>query len=174
MQLCEGLPYRFALEACVGREKLVAGEKEVEPFRTPQEVEAWIKAVGPKFGFKPDFFNVDDQRIAVSVRRPHGQVAVCVDRRRAAGYRRGPDQAAAVARHRFVSQSRLGIAAAIQLVATQHLKDGAAGAVFHCSRPSRLAIAKLMPCTIEMKLLIAVKAVGVGGDALLRLPHHMR
>jgi len=56
-QLCEGLPYRFALDACVGREKLVNGEKEVEPFRTPQEVEAWIKAVGPKFGFKPDFFN---------------------------------------------------------------------------------------------------------------------
>jgi hypothetical protein len=52
------LPYRFALEACVGREKLVAGEKEVEPFRTPQEVESWIKAMGPKFGFKPDFFNV--------------------------------------------------------------------------------------------------------------------
>jgi hypothetical protein len=57
-QLCEGLPYRFALEACVGREKMVAGEKEVEPFRTPQEVESWIKAMGPKFGFKPDFFNV--------------------------------------------------------------------------------------------------------------------
>ncbi len=52
------LPYRFALDACVGREKLVNGEKEVEPFRTSQEVEAWIKAVGPKFGFKPDFFNV--------------------------------------------------------------------------------------------------------------------
>jgi len=57
LQLCEGLPYRFALEACVGREKLVAGEKEVDPFRTPQEVESWIKAMGPKFGFKPDFFN---------------------------------------------------------------------------------------------------------------------
>ena len=58
LQLCEGLPYRFELMACVGREKLVAGEKEVEPFRTPEEVEAWIKAAGPKFGFKPDFFNV--------------------------------------------------------------------------------------------------------------------
>ena len=58
VQLCEGLPYRFALEACVGREKVVDGEKEVEPFRTTQEVEAWVKAAGPKFGFKPDFFNV--------------------------------------------------------------------------------------------------------------------
>ena len=84
IQLCEGLPYRFALDACVGREKLVNGEKEVEPFRTPQEVEAWIKAAGPKFGFKPDFFNADDQGIAVSLRRPHDQVALCVDRRRAA------------------------------------------------------------------------------------------
>jgi len=58
LQLCEGLPYRFGLEACVGREKLVAGEKEVDPFRTPQEVESWVKAMGPKFGFKADFFNV--------------------------------------------------------------------------------------------------------------------
>ena len=58
LQLCEGLPSGFAIEAWVGREKMVAGEKEVEPFRTPQEVESWIKAMGPKFGFKPDFFNV--------------------------------------------------------------------------------------------------------------------
>ena len=58
LQLCAGLPYRFQLEACVGRERVVNGEKEVEPFKTPQEVEAWIKAAGPKFGFKPDFFNV--------------------------------------------------------------------------------------------------------------------
>ncbi len=133
-QLCEGLPYRFALDACVGREKLVAGEKEVEPFRTPQEVEAWIKAVGPKFGFKPDFFNVDDQRTAVSVRRSHRQVAVRVDRRSAAGHRRGPDEAAAVAWHRFVPQSRLGIAAAIQLVASQHSKTALQAPFFICSR----------------------------------------
>ncbi|HQR22080.1 MAG TPA: type I-E CRISPR-associated protein Cas6/Cse3/CasE [Burkholderiaceae bacterium] len=58
VQLAEGLPYRFALEACVGRERMVEGEKEVEPFKTPQEVEAWLVAVAPKFGFKPDFFNV--------------------------------------------------------------------------------------------------------------------
>jgi hypothetical protein len=58
VQLCEGLPYRFALEACIGRERLVDGEKEVEPFKTPQEVEAWLVAIAPKFGFRPDFFNV--------------------------------------------------------------------------------------------------------------------
>jgi CRISPR-associated protein Cas6/Cse3/CasE subtype I-E len=58
VQLAEGLPYRFALEACVGRERMIDGEKEVEPFKTPQEVEAWLTAVAPKFGFKPDFFNV--------------------------------------------------------------------------------------------------------------------
>jgi hypothetical protein len=57
-QLAEGLPYRFTLDACVGRERLVNGEKEVEPFRTPQEVDAWLKMAGPKLGFKPDFFNV--------------------------------------------------------------------------------------------------------------------
>jgi hypothetical protein len=58
VQLVEGLPYRFNLDACVGRERVVNGEKEVEPFRTPQEVEAWLKMAGPKLGFKPDFFNV--------------------------------------------------------------------------------------------------------------------
>jgi CRISPR-associated protein Cas6/Cse3/CasE subtype I-E len=58
VQLVAGLPYRFNLDACVGRERVVNGEKEVEPFRTAQEVEAWLKMAGPKFGFKPDFFNV--------------------------------------------------------------------------------------------------------------------
>lgn len=58
VQLVAGLPYRFTLEACVGRERVVNGEKEVEPFRTAQEVEAWLKMAGPKLGFKPDFFNV--------------------------------------------------------------------------------------------------------------------
>ena len=58
VQLAEGLPCRFALEACVGRERMVDGEKEVEPFKTPQEVEAWLVAIAPKFGFRPDFFNV--------------------------------------------------------------------------------------------------------------------
>jgi CRISPR-associated protein Cas6/Cse3/CasE subtype I-E len=57
LQLCVGLPYRFQLDACIGREKIVNGEKEIEPFRTSQEVDAWLKAAGPKFGFKPDFFN---------------------------------------------------------------------------------------------------------------------
>jgi CRISPR-associated protein Cas6/Cse3/CasE subtype I-E len=58
VQLVAGLPYRFNLDACVGRERVVNGEKEVEPFRTAQEVDAWLKLVGPKLGFKPDFFNV--------------------------------------------------------------------------------------------------------------------
>lgn len=57
-QLAEGLPYRFTLDACVGRERIVNGEKEVDPFRTAQEVDAWLKMAGPKLGFKPDFFNV--------------------------------------------------------------------------------------------------------------------
>lgn len=58
LQLAEGLPYRFAIEACVGRERTVDGTKEIDPFRTPQEVETWLEAVAPKFGFKPDFYNV--------------------------------------------------------------------------------------------------------------------
>lgn len=58
IQLAPGLPYRFTLDACVGRERVVNGQKEVEPFRTQQEVDAWMKMAGPKLGFKPDFFNV--------------------------------------------------------------------------------------------------------------------
>ena len=58
LQLVPGLPYRFTLDACVGRERLKNGEKEVEPFKTTQEVEEWLRLAGPKLGFKPDFFNV--------------------------------------------------------------------------------------------------------------------
>jgi CRISPR-associated protein Cas6/Cse3/CasE subtype I-E len=58
IQLVPGLPYRFQLDACVGHERVSNGEKEVEPFRTSQEVEEWMKLAGPKLGFKPDFFNV--------------------------------------------------------------------------------------------------------------------
>jgi CRISPR-associated protein Cas6/Cse3/CasE subtype I-E len=58
LQLVPGLPYRFTLDACVGHERLKNGEKEVEPFKTAQEVEEWLKLAGPKLGFKPDFFNV--------------------------------------------------------------------------------------------------------------------
>jgi hypothetical protein len=58
IQLVPGLPYRFAVEACLGVERVVDGEKEVEPFRTVQEVEAWLKWAAPQLGFRPDFFNV--------------------------------------------------------------------------------------------------------------------
>jgi hypothetical protein len=58
IQLVPGLPYRFTLDACVGRERVTNGEKEVVPFKTVQEVEEWVKMAGPKLGFKPDFFNV--------------------------------------------------------------------------------------------------------------------
>jgi hypothetical protein len=58
VQLVPGLPYRFTLDACVGHERVTNGEKEVEPFKTAEEVEDWLKAAGPKLGFQPDFFNV--------------------------------------------------------------------------------------------------------------------
>jgi hypothetical protein len=74
VQLVPGLPYRFALEACIGRERVVDGEKEIEPFRTAQEVEAWLKIAGPKLGFKPDFFNVAIKEL----RFPYGSRTVKV------------------------------------------------------------------------------------------------
>jgi CRISPR associated protein len=58
LQLAEGLPYRFTLEACVGRESVVDGAKHVEPFSSTAQVEAWLPHAAPKYGFKPDFFNV--------------------------------------------------------------------------------------------------------------------
>ena len=39
-------------------ESLKNGEKEVEPYKTPEEVEEWLRLAGPKLGFKADFFNV--------------------------------------------------------------------------------------------------------------------
>lgn len=59
LQVACGLPYRFTLEACIGRETVVNGAKHVDPFRTREEVEAWLPQAGAKYGFKPDFFNVE-------------------------------------------------------------------------------------------------------------------
>lgn len=59
LQVACGLPYRFTLEACIGNETVVDGAKHVEPFRTREEVEAWLPQAGAKYGFAPDFFNVE-------------------------------------------------------------------------------------------------------------------
>lgn len=64
LQIAEGLPYRFTLEACVGRETVVDGAKHVDPFRSAEEVEAWLPQAGAKYGFKPDFFNVAIRELA--------------------------------------------------------------------------------------------------------------
>ncbi|MEG0820078.1 MAG: type I-E CRISPR-associated protein Cas6/Cse3/CasE [Burkholderiaceae bacterium] len=64
LQLAEGLPYRFTLEACVGRETVIDGAKHVDPFRSVEEVEAWLPQAGAKYGFRPDFFHVAIREIA--------------------------------------------------------------------------------------------------------------
>lgn len=64
LQIAEGLPYRFTLEACIGRETVVNGAKHVDPFSRAEEVEAWLPQAGAKYGFKPDFFNVAIREIA--------------------------------------------------------------------------------------------------------------
>lgn len=74
IQLVPGLPYRFTLEACLGRERVVDGEKEVEPFRAVQDVEAWVRWAAPQLGFKPDFFNVALREL----RFPYGDRTVTV------------------------------------------------------------------------------------------------
>ena len=66
VQLCEGLPYRFALEACVGREALVDGEKEVEPFRTTAGGRGVDQGGSAEVWLQAGLLQRCDQRVAVS------------------------------------------------------------------------------------------------------------
>jgi hypothetical protein len=50
IQVAPGLMYRFSLPVCAGRARLEGSEKEVEPFRTRDEVEIWFKGTAERFG----------------------------------------------------------------------------------------------------------------------------
>jgi hypothetical protein len=52
IQVAPGLMYRFSLPVCAGRARLEASEKEVEPFRTKDEVEIWFKGTAERFGMR--------------------------------------------------------------------------------------------------------------------------
>ena len=52
IQVAPGLMYRFSLPVCAGRARLEGAEKEVEPFRTKDEVEIWFKATAERFGMR--------------------------------------------------------------------------------------------------------------------------
>lgn len=53
IQVAPGLMYRFTLPVCAGRARLQGTEKQVEPFRTTEEVDIWFKATAARYGIKP-------------------------------------------------------------------------------------------------------------------------
>ena len=57
IQLACGLMYHFALAVCAGQEVFQDEEKQVHPFRTAAEFEAWFSASAPSFGIKPLMFS---------------------------------------------------------------------------------------------------------------------
>jgi CRISPR-associated protein Cas6/Cse3/CasE subtype I-E len=63
IQLAEGLMYRFTLQVCAGQVKMVDGEKKIEPYRNPQDVEAWLRASAPGYGFTPLMLDVSMQTL---------------------------------------------------------------------------------------------------------------
>jgi CRISPR-associated protein Cas6/Cse3/CasE subtype I-E len=63
IQLAEGLMYRFALPVCVGRVITHGNERRVEPYSEPQDVEAWLRANAPKYGFTPLMLDVSLQAL---------------------------------------------------------------------------------------------------------------
>lgn len=52
IQVAPGLMYRFSLAVCAGRARLEGTEKEVEPFRTKDEVDIWFKGTAERFGMR--------------------------------------------------------------------------------------------------------------------------
>ena len=61
VQLAEGLMYRFALQVCAGQTNLAGNDKTIEPFGTSHEVEAWLRAGAPRYGFIPLMLDVSMQ-----------------------------------------------------------------------------------------------------------------
>lgn len=52
IQVAPGLMYRFTLAVCAGRARLEGTQKEVEPFRTKEEVDRWFSAAAEHFGMR--------------------------------------------------------------------------------------------------------------------------
>jgi CRISPR-associated protein Cas6/Cse3/CasE subtype I-E len=70
IQLAEGLMYRFALQVCAGRVDTSGGDKKIDPYKSSQDVEAWLRAGAPKYGFTPLMLDVSMQALRFT---HHGQ-----------------------------------------------------------------------------------------------------
>jgi hypothetical protein len=52
IQLAGGLMYHFTLQVCAGRERIIDGQKHIDPFTTAAELEAWFESCAVSCGFK--------------------------------------------------------------------------------------------------------------------------
>lgn len=75
IQLAEGLMYRFTVQVCAGRASLKGHEKVVEPYNSSDDVEAWLRANAPRYGFTPLMLDVSMR----ALRFGHGDRRVRID-----------------------------------------------------------------------------------------------
>lgn len=61
VQLAEGLMYRFTLQVCAGRANVTGNEKVIEPYKSSEDVEAWLRSGAPRYGFTPLMLDVSMQ-----------------------------------------------------------------------------------------------------------------
>jgi hypothetical protein len=65
LQVAQGMYYRFSIQVCAASEHLVNGAKEVTPYRTDSECEAWFNASVTRWGIKAHFFSLAMQTLLV-------------------------------------------------------------------------------------------------------------
>jgi hypothetical protein len=75
IQLAPGLMYRFTLQVCAGVARLQGEEKQVEPFRTRDEVDVWFKAYAEQTGIQPLMIDI----VMSSLRFEHRGQRVRID-----------------------------------------------------------------------------------------------
>jgi CRISPR-associated protein Cas6/Cse3/CasE subtype I-E len=63
IQLAEGLMYRYTLHVCAGTVRVDGNEKAIDPFKTPQEVETWLRGNAERYGFTPLMLDVSMQSL---------------------------------------------------------------------------------------------------------------
>jgi CRISPR-associated protein Cas6/Cse3/CasE subtype I-E len=79
IQLAEGLMYRFTLPVCAGEVRMLAEDKKIEPYRSSQEVAAWLRGNAQRYGFTPLMLDVSMQALRFThrgqkVKIDYGQV----------------------------------------------------------------------------------------------------
>lgn len=63
IQLAEGLMYRFTLPVCAGEVRVAGDDKKIEPYRSTEEVAAWLRGNARRYGFTPVMLDVSLQAL---------------------------------------------------------------------------------------------------------------